>query len=104
MARVGGNVVRHVVLFRWKPEADAASKGRVAEGLSELPSAIPEIRHYAFGPDAGLAEGNFDFAVVADFDDVDGYRLYAAHPAHTALIAERIRPLIADRVAVQYET
>jgi hypothetical protein len=71
---------------------------------SAVSGAIPEIRRYAFGPDAGLAEGNFDFAVVADFEDADAYRVYAAHPAHTGLIAERIRPLIAERVAVQYET
>lgn len=97
-------MIRHVVLFRWKPDADDAGKRRVAEGLSQLPGAIPEIRRYAFGPDAGFAEGNFDFAVVADFDDADAYRVYAAHPAHTGLITERIRPLIAERVAVQYET
>ena len=47
--------------------------------------------------------GNFDLAVVADCDDVAGYRAYATHPAHLAVIAERIRPILADRAAVQYE-
>ena len=71
------------------------------EALAELPDRIPEIRRYAFGADLGLAEGNYDFAVVGDFDDEDAYRRYAAHPEHQRVIAERIRPLIDSRVAVQ---
>ena len=40
--------------------------------------------------------------MVADFDDADGYRVYRDHPAHVAVIAERIRPILAGRAAVQY--
>ena len=60
------------------------------------------MERYEFGPDAGLAEGNFDFVVVADFDDEAAYGRYASHPAHVALIRDRIRPFISERVAVQY--
>jgi hypothetical protein len=97
-------MLRHVVLFRWKAEASEDDKRQVRDGLADLPGAIPEIRAYRYGDDAALAEGNFDFAVVADFDDADAYRVYAGHPAHTGLIAERIRPIVAERVAVPYET
>lgn len=93
---------RHVVLFRWKPDASETGKESVRAGLAELPGAIPQIRSYQFGDDAGVAEGNFDFAVVADFDNESDYRVYAAHERHQTLIAERIRPLVAERVAVQY--
>ena len=48
------------------------------------------------------ATGNFDLAVVADFDDEAGYRVYATNPEHLTVIAERIRPILADRAAVQY--
>ncbi len=47
--------------------------------------------------------GNFDFAVVADFDDAGSYLAYRDHPAHRAVIDERIRPIMAGRSAVQYE-
>ena len=94
---------RHVVLLRFAPEATAEQRRAVAEALAELPAQIPELRRYQFGADAGVSEGNFDFAVVADCDDVDGYRAYATHPAHVAVITERIRPILAERVAVQYE-
>ena len=93
---------RHVVMLRWIPEASAESKAEVASGLAALPDAIDTIRAYSFGPDAGLAEANWDFVVVADFADVDGYVVYRDHEAHQALIARRILPITAERAAVQY--
>ncbi len=94
---------RHVVLLKWKAEATAAQKQAVLDGLAELPGAIPEIRSYVFGADAAISDGNHDLAVVADFDDAEGYLVYAAHPVHVALITEKIRPILAARAAVQYE-
>jgi hypothetical protein len=93
---------RHVVVFRFTEDASQAARQAVREGLAALPAQIDVIRRYQFGNDAGLAEGNFDFAVVADFDDVAAYQIYAQHDAHQTLIAERIRPILAERVAVQY--
>jgi hypothetical protein len=93
---------RHVVLFRWKPETTDAEKQAVRDALQALPAEIPCIRVYRFGDDAGLAEGNFDFSVVADFDSQEDYREYAGHPAHQALIQDKLRPILAERVAVQY--
>lgn len=94
---------RHVVLFRWKPDATDDDKAAVGRALAELPVAIPTLRDYRFGPDAGVNAGNFGFAVVADFDDVDGYLVYRDHPAHQAVIAEHIAPVLAERAAVQFE-
>ena len=94
---------RHVVLLKFVAEATAEQRQAVLDGLATLPAQIPELRSYVFGPDAGVNERNFDLAVVADCDDVDGYRVYAGHPAHLAVIAESIRPILADRAAVQYQ-
>lgn len=96
-------MLRHVVLFRWKPGVTGDQVASVARGLARLPGEIPEIVDYDFGPDHGLADGNWDFAVVGDFDDVAGYETYRDHPAHQELIAEVIRPVLADRAAVQHE-
>ena len=92
---------RHVVMFRWSSDATDDAKAKVAAGLATMPSEIDAIRHYKFGPDAGLADGNWDFAVVADFADVDGYITYRDHEAHQALIVQHIRPIVAERAAMQ---
>lgn len=96
-------MLRHVVMFRWKPSSTSDDVATIAAGLSELPPAIPEIRSYRFGHDAGVNEGTFDFAVVADFETKDDYLVYRDHPAHRAVIDERIAPHIADRAAIQFE-
>ena len=71
-------------------------------GLTGLPAVIPEIRAYAFGADEGLGmSANADFAVVADFDDVEGYATYAAHPVHQDVIVRLLRPIVAERLSAQ---
>ena len=96
-------MLRHVVLMRWKPGTSDAQKQAVREGLAALPAAIPEIRSYQFGDDAAIVEGNYEFAIVAEFDNRPDFQIYAAHDAHQKLIAERIRPILHGRAAVQYE-
>lgn len=93
---------RHIVLFAIRPEATPEQHAALLEGLHSLPGRIAEIRHFEVGVDADLAEGNADYAVVADFDDEAAYRAYAAHPAHVAVVTERVRPILASRTALQH--
>jgi hypothetical protein len=97
-------MLRHVVMMQFAPHATDEDVDAIMRGLRALPSLVPEIRTYSFGLDAGLVEGNFDLVVVGDFDDVDGYLAYAANADHQALIAERIKPFVTGRSAVQYIT
>lgn len=93
---------RHVVLFRFSDDATEEQKRTLEERLRALPGAIPELKAYAIGGDAGINSGNLDFAVVADFDDQDGYRVYRDHPEHRKVIDECVTPIVTERRAVQY--
>ena len=53
--------------------------------------------------DAGMNPGNYQFAVVADFDNVEDYLVYRDHPVHRDIIGKYVTPIMADRAAVQYE-
>lgn len=94
---------RHVVVFRWTEDATEEQKKAVEERLAALPGAIPELAAYHYGADAGVNDGNYDFAVVADFADRASYITYRDHPVHRAAVDECIRPIAATRAAVQYE-
>jgi putative component of toxin-antitoxin plasmid stabilization module len=96
-------MIRHVVMFRWNDQATEPVRERARQELAALPERIDAIRTFDFGDDAGLREGNFDLAVVADFDDADGYRTYADHPAHLAVIRDHLLPYLGERAAVQFE-
>jgi hypothetical protein len=93
---------RHVVLFQWREDATAEQKKTLEDRLNELPGVIPELRAYQIGGDAGVNDGNFDFAVVADFADRDAYLVYRDHPTHRKIIDECVTPIVAERRAVQY--
>jgi hypothetical protein len=92
---------RHVVLITLDEAADVDG---LLDALRSLPAQVPELRSYVVGRDAGLAEGNATVAVVADVDDEAGWRAYTDHPAHRRIIAERIRPHLVARTAVQHVT
>jgi DNA-binding Lrp family transcriptional regulator len=96
-------LIRHTVLFTWKDDATDTQLKRVPEELSRLPGVVPSLRAYAMGTDIRVNEGNWDFSVTADFDDLDGYLAYRDDPTHRAIIAEHIQPIIATRAAVQFE-
>jgi hypothetical protein len=104
MKEASPNMFRHVVLLTWNDTATAAERQAVVDGLNALPASIREIRGYRVGVDAGLApEGNAHLVVVADFDDEAGYMVYRDHPVHQDVIAQRIRPILATRAAVQHQ-
>lgn len=94
----------HTVMFRWADDVDAEHIAKISAWLDQLPGAIPEIKHYHHGPDAGLAEGNFDYAVVGQFDDVAGYETYRDHPFHRQMVEELVKGRVAGRSAVQFES
>lgn len=95
---------RHVVMFRFAEDLDAAHIASVAAGLDALPREIPEIRRYVHGADLGVSDGTFDYAVVADFDNEDDFLTYRNHPAHQQFIADCIAGKAIDRAAVQHST
>lgn len=93
---------RHVVMFKWAADVDAAHVAAVAAALDGLPGVIPELRSYRHGPDAGVSEGNFDYVVVADVDSVDDYVAYRDAAPHQAVVADFIAGRVSERAAVQY--
>lgn len=95
---------RHVVMFKWDDHVDDDHIEQVRAGLSALPAEIAVIRSYVHGSDVGVSDGTYDYVVVADFDDVDGYRTYRDHPVHVQLIEAMIKGNITDRAAIQYQT
>ncbi|MGH3277948.1 MAG: Dabb family protein [Trebonia sp.] len=95
-------MIRHTVLFKWTAEATEEQKYQTAAEVAKLPATVACVRAFAAGPDAGLAEGNYDFAVTADFDSEADYLSYRDDPGHRELIQRYIRPILAERVAVQF--
>jgi hypothetical protein len=93
-------VIRNVVLIKLKPGQDAAEVADIQNDFRRLN--CRGTLSYTVGSDLGLREGNWSFAIVADFTDTDAYRAYDLDSAHNRARA-RLAPL-AERIArAQFE-
>ena len=95
-------MVRHCVLFRFTDATTASDVERISAAAGELPKVVDAIRAYTFGPDLRLGEGSWDFAIVGDFDDAEGWATYDSHPDHLHFRNEVIGPHVAQRAAVRF--
>jgi len=96
-------MIRHVVLFTWTEGMTDAMEQQFAAELTALAATLPGVRAYHAGSDAGITEGNYEFAVVADFDDVDSYLGYRENAEHKDIIRRFSGPHAKSRAAIQYE-
>ena len=99
-------MIRHVVMFKFLPEADGRSRAEnvamTAERLRALPALIPEIlaSEVRIGAE-GAAAANCDLLLISDFESLETLATYIKHPAHVA-IGNFMRPLRESRAAIDY--
>ncbi len=93
-------MIRNVVLAKLKAGYDTAEVEQVQQCLRKLN--LPGTRSFTVGFDAGLRDGNCDFVIVADFDDVAAYRRYDEDAEHNQLRA-RLAPWVEQISRAQIE-
>ncbi len=96
-------MLRHIAMFRWNADTTDDDVAEIAAAINQLVPTIPEIKRYHHGADMGMAQDNFDYVVVADFDNVEDYVTYRDNTDHQAMIVSKIAPCLAERAAVQFE-
>jgi hypothetical protein len=93
-------VIRNVVLVKLKAGQDPAEIAEAQEAFRNLN--CPGTLSYAVGDDVGLREGNWSFAIVADFKDADSYRAYDLDAEHNRARA-RLAPMAEQIARVQFQ-
>jgi len=94
---------RHVVMFKWNDDVDAAHIEATGAALDALVATIPEVGEYRHGPDLGLTDGNYDYVIVGEYASIDDYVTYRDHPDHQQVITDYIKNQVSARSAVQYD-
>ena len=95
--------IRHVVLLRFKDEADAAKCAALADDFASLRERIAEVGDLEWGPNVspeGLDKG-YTHAFVVPFANAAARDAYLPHPAHQAFV-ERLKPWLADVLVIDY--
>jgi Stress responsive A/B Barrel Domain len=86
-------MISHVVLFRPRPTIGPAERAAIAEHLKTAIVQCPTVRgcrvgrrvqHGLAGYEQQMAE-DYQFALILDFDNVEGLLAYLQHPAHAGI-------------------
>lgn len=99
--QVRRGMLRHVVLFKWRGDVTDEQLMALRHGLSLLPEEIPQVVNFFFGDNTNSAV-DFDFCIVADFDNYKDYQIYGTHPAHKSISASVLAPMVQERAGVQF--
>ena len=94
--RVAGRILAmivHVVLLKPKPELTDEQRRAIVADLRLAATAIPSVRRLRVGKRVRhgrpgyeqLMAQDFEYAVLIEFDDVEGLVAYLAHPQHAAI-------------------
>ena len=95
--------LRHVVCFKFTPDATEAQVNALIEAFEGLQNDIPQIKAFEWGLNnspEGLDRGMTHIFQLT-FDDAKARDEYLPHPAHKAF-GEKHGPIIADAVVVDY--
>jgi hypothetical protein len=93
-------MIRNVVVGRVRP---GVPRQQVEEALAAIVALDPPgCLDMRVGVDAGLREGNWGFAITADFADEDAYRRYDLEEEHNRVRRELFGPICEEIVRVQF--
>ncbi|MBH0130649.1 Dabb family protein [Salinibacterium sp. NK8237] len=96
-------MVTHIGLLTLKEGTTDESREAIGQGLLGLLGQINGLTRVQIGNDLGLKEGNGNVIFLLTFESEEAWRAYGAHPAHKAVIAEAIAPVIASTAFVQID-
>lgn len=98
-------MLKHIVLFKLKEQAEGSSKAenakRIKQDLEALQGKIPQIRHIEVGINSIPGEAAYDLAIYSEFADEKDLSLYMKHPDHVK-VAEFVGKVRESRVVVDY--
>lgn len=86
-ASKGSTVIRHVALFRFKPEFTEEQRQAWIVMIRDLPQHIPEVKALCIGTDVVGGPDSYDVGLVADFDSLADMDAYNKHPRHQDVLA-----------------
>lgn len=80
-------MIKHIVFFKFKPEATPAQRQQMVDALNALPRLIPEIKGWKMETSVpGRPERFYHVGLFSEFKDVAALDRYIAHPEHQSVV------------------
>lgn len=96
-------MIRHMVFFSFKPDADPAKREALLREYAAFPSVHPAMRNFTLGRNISERDRTFEYAFTVEFESEADLKAYLNSREHEEHVALRFRPLIAARAIVSYE-
>jgi hypothetical protein len=95
-------ILRHVVLFAFKP-GDSAAVEEVVSAFRHLPALIPQIKTFEWGTDVSVEniQGGFTHCFLLGFAGEQARDEYLVHPEHQAF-GRLVEPHLEKVLVVDY--
>lgn len=98
-------MVRHIVMWKFKDEAEGLTKKenllKVKAMLEALPEKIDLIRRMEVHLNENDNGKNFDAVLISEFDSLDDVKRYRVHPDHVK-ISQYVSLVRLDRASADY--
>ena len=99
-------MIRHVVMWKFKEEAEGKSKVEnmqiVRDSLFALLPIIPEIKKMEIGADIGGTDMSYDMVLIMEFESMEALHTYKVHPEHQK-ISQYVKKVRTARATVDRE-
>lgn len=83
-------MIKHIVMFSFLEESNGKTKYdnlKIAKNImDELPSKIPQIKHWLTGINQSNSPKSFDIVIDSEFEPYDDLETYKVHSAHLELV------------------
>ncbi len=96
-------MIRHVVAFSFREDADRAARDAVLEELARFPARFPAMRRFALNRNISQRDTTYTHAFFVEFDDEAALVSYLSSAAHEEFVERRWRPVIAARAIASIE-
>lgn len=97
-------MIRHLLTFNFRSTATESERRELLEELSTFPARYPTMRNWTLGRNVSRRDDTYEWAFVVDFDTEDDLIAYLDSDSHERFVAERWRPLVAERAIVSFNT
>lgn len=98
-------MLKHIVLFKLKEQAEGAGKDQNARSLKAeieaLAVKIPQIKKMEVGINAVPSGAAYDVAIYSEFLDTSDLEIYQKHPEHMKVV-DLVKKVAAGRAVVDY--
>ena len=96
-------MIRHVLLFSFKPEVDEERRQGLLAGLRAFPSQFAGMSGFELGRNESRRDASFEYGMTLTFDSYDDLHRYLDSERHENFVALSFRSLISGRAIVSFE-